>query len=416
VIRRLAVFTLFVAAIPAPAQNSDRRDLDDVLGPNTVQELSNRLMKMQGKFDPNTLKTMLERMMVEEQKKNPNVTKEELFKKAAQQSGLSQAQIDTFLPMMSDPAFLEKLKGMMGNGGKGLGGGFPTAQLEDLTKQVNAKAPKFNTPKFDASGFQTSPNLPNLPKGSMPDLSPTAKNVMGFWENNFGSLNESPAVKDAIQRMFASGINADGTPTNFFGYMEQSGYSSQGFANWMNSSSSSSGWHWPNWLGGGGSGGSYGGGSWSWGSGSGSSPSTSSNGIGEGGTWWSVIILVVVAGGGLVLWWLWPRLMQGSAPKDTATVAARFDIDPNAVIDRETLVKVFEALSLSLIGDDAKVWTHSTIGQALREFLATNPSAADRLALIYALARYTPVDDPFPANTISEAKTHLGTLAGVPKE
>jgi hypothetical protein len=250
----------------------------------------------------------------------------------------------------------------------------------------------------------------------MPDLSPTAKSVMGFWENNLGSLNDSPAVKDAIQKMFASGLNADGTPTNFFGHMEQSGYSSQGFANWLNSSSSGPGWKWPKWLGGGSTSGSYGGGSWSWGSGNGPSAPGGAGGIPEGGSWWSVVVLVLVAGGGLVLWWLWPRLMQGGAQKEVAAVGTKFDIDPNGVIDRETLIKVFEALSLSLIGEDAKVWTHSTLGQALREFLATNPSAADRLALIYALARYTPTEEPFPPDDLREARTHLGTLAGVPAE
>ena len=139
-------------------------------------------------------------------------------------------------------------------------------------------------------------------------------------------------------------------------------------------------------------------------------------GLSTGGSWWSVVLFVLIAGGGLVLWWLWPRLMQGGDPKTAPDAAATLDIDPNGVIDRETLIKVFEALSLSLIGDDAKVWTHSTLGAALREYLATNPSAADRLALIYALARYTPAEEPLPPGNLQEARTHLGTLAGVPAE
>jgi hypothetical protein len=404
VIRRLLLLSVLLLPAPLRAQESDRRELNDDLGRNTVQELSARLMQMKGKIDPLSLKKMIDEM-----KKNPNLTKEDMFKKAAEQSGLSKAQVEQFMPMINDPAFLEKLKGMLGDAGKG-GPGLSAPQLEDIAKKLNAAAPKVD-PKI--SGFEAG-LFPNMPKGSMPDLSPTAKSVMGFWENNLGSLNDSPAVKDAIQKMFASGLNADGTPTNFFGHMEQSGYSSQGFANWLNSSSSGPGWRWPKWLGGGATSGSYGGGSWSWGSGSATAGETGK--LPEAGSWWSVVILVLVAGGGLVLWWLWPRLMQGGATKEADAAAPKFDIDPNGVIDRETLIKVFETLSLSLIGEDAKVWTHSTLGHALREFLATNPSAADRLAVIYALARYTPTDEPFPPGNLQEARAHLGTLAGVPAE
>ena len=108
--------------------------------------------------------------------------------------------------------------------------------------------------------------------------------------------------------------------------------------------------------------------------------------------------------------------MQGRQSETAAAAAVLPGIDPAGVIDRETLIKVFEALSLSLIGEDAKVWTHTTLGHALREYLATNPSAADRLALIYALARYTPAEEQLPPGNLQEARTHLGQLAGVKAE
>jgi hypothetical protein len=409
VTRGLSIIAVLVLLGPARAQQSDHRDLNDQLGADTVQELSARLMQLQGKFDASSVKNLFDEL-----KKNPNLTKEDIAKKVGQQSGFSPDQIDKLMPYLNDPAFMENLKKMLGDG-KGLGpGGLSKEKLEELTKSLNASAPKVNLPKFDTSGFKTGP-LPNLPKGSMPNLSPTAVNVMKFWENNFGSLGNSPAVKDAIQKMFASGLNADGTPTNFFGFMEKSGYNGQGFANWLNSTSSGPGWKWPSWIGGSSSGGSYGGGSWSWGTGGGGpSAPGGTGGLTGGGSWWSVVLFVLVAGGGLVLWWLWPRLFQASDPAAAAAAENRIVIDPNGVIDRETLIKVFEALSLQLIGDDAKVWTHSTLGVALREYLATNPSAADRLALIYALARYTPAEEPLAPGNLQEARAHLGTLAGVP--
>ncbi|HEY2784839.1 MAG TPA: hypothetical protein VGJ05_07675 [Fimbriiglobus sp.] len=415
----------------ARAQESDRRDIGSPLGPNTVQELSARLMQMQGKLDPTTLGKLLAEL-----KTNPGLSREDLIRKiAARQSGLSEDQIASFMPMFRDPAFLEKIKGLAGTSGKGLGtgGNFSTEQIEDWTKKLNAAAPKINPPKVDLSNLgkaipkvdlsglakieppKINPPTFNMPNGSLPNISPTAQKMMGFWETNFGPLSQSPAVKEAIQKMFASGFKADGTPTNFFGFMEQSGYNGSGFANWLNHSSGSS-WHLPHWLGGENSSGSYGGGSWNWG-GSGSNPSSpSGSGLlsGNGGSWWSVVLFVVVAGGGLVLWWLWPRLVQGSGHAAKVPALVRPAIDATGVVDRETLIKVFEALSLSLCGDDAKVWTHSTLGAALRAFLETNPSAADRLALIYALARYTPVDETLAPGDLQEARTHLGQLAGVP--
>jgi hypothetical protein len=84
------------------------------------------------------------------------------------------------------------------------------------------------------------------------------------------------------------------------------------------------------------------------------------------------------------------------------------------VTDRESLVKAFEVLSMILCGPTAKVWNHATIATALREYLAKDPEAIDRLAVMYALARYTPAGESLSPESVTQARRTLCDLAGVP--
>ena len=71
--------------------------------------------------------------------------------------------------------------------------------------------------------------------------------------------------------------------------------------------------------------------------------------------------------------------------------------DPRGVNDRESLVKAFEIVSMILCGPTAKAWNHATIATALlREYLAKDPEGIDRLAVAYALARYTRAGESLP--------------------
>jgi hypothetical protein len=121
--------------------------------------------------------------------------------------------------------------------------------------------------------------------------------------------------------------------------------------------------------------------------------------------------IVVVA---LLVWWFWPQIKESMAKRagpEPLTLPDGFD--PRLVTDRPTLVKAFELLSVVLCGPDAKMWNHVTIGGALKQFLADNPAGAEQLAVLYALARYTPPNEPLTPEAIAQARQALCTLAGV---
>ncbi len=193
---RLSLLLLLLLVGSARAQDSDRRDLGESLGPNTVQELSARLMQMQGKLDQKTLEKI-----IAEFRKNPGMSKEEMFKLAGEQSGLSQSLIEQFLPMMSDPRFLDQIKGMAGEKGKTLGNGvgFSKEQIEDMTKKLNASAPKITAPKIDFSG---QGNV-NAPKRRCPQR----------WEIQFAELH-SPEFQ--LPKRIDAGHQSDGQERDGF--------------------------------------------------------------------------------------------------------------------------------------------------------------------------------------------------------
>ncbi|OWK47007.1 hypothetical protein [Fimbriiglobus ruber] len=236
----------------------------------------------------------------------------------------------------------------------------------------------------------------------------------GLWEKHIGPLNDTPEVRNALADMFTGQTtpgegadasfltdllkNADGadaSPGNW------SGFDLGGFG---------SGWKW-----GGGGGDVPSGGDWS-------APSTPSGpsfgGFGGGGTgplsWLPVILFVGIAAGGLILWWLWPRLMsKTSEGPNPLPGLGPWPLDPRTIADRDAVVRAFEYLSLSLCGVGASTWNHVTIATAIRDAVPTSEPIADDLARLYAAARYTPANEPFPPAAVEAARRYLCQLAGV---
>jgi hypothetical protein len=88
-------------------------------------------------------------------------------------------------------------------------------------------------------------------------------------------------------------------------------------------------------------------------------------------------------------------------------------VDPRAIADREALVRAFEYLSVRSCGDGAKVLNHVALAAALRAGGGPAGDAAEPLARLYAVARYTPADEPLPESALAEARNYLCRLAGV---
>ena len=233
--------------------------------------------------------------------------------------------------------------------------------------------------------------------------------VAGWWENNVGPLNETPALRQLMLEMF-TGQSGSGADTGSLGELLE-GPAGEGFGK-IADRLGGSGFKLPEFgLGKGGgrnssftpppppSGSSFGG----------------FGGVNGGaGSWLPVVVLLVVAAVGLVLWWLWPKLMaQGEPGPRPLPGLGPWPVDPRHITDREALVKAFEYLSVLVCGGGARVWNHVTIASALERAVPQAEALADPLARLYAVARYTPADEPLPPGAIAEARGYLCELAGV---
>lgn len=259
--------------------------------------------------------------------------------------------------------------------------------------------------------------------------------VVGMWENTFGDIEKTPALKQSLIDMFSgdgknpwgngNGKAWDGSGKNGTGKSPfdngngSNGGSQNGFINWLKSSTSSPPSWWKNMTAGGGSTGSppsVGGSGFNAPSApSGGMGGVSVAGLGGAGLFALVLVLVVVlAVVGFLIYRYWPQIQARLQNKPKAIPGlGPWTIDPRDVVDRETLVKAFEYLSVLICGDGARVWNHQTIADAFRDNVPGAAPFADPLARLYALARYSPAHEPIAQADIAEARGYLCRLAGV---
>ena len=76
-------------------------------------------------------------------------------------------------------------------------------------------------------------------------------------------------------------------------------------------------------------------------------------------------------------------------------------------------MKAFEYLSVLICGPGARTWTHSTVADELTALAATHGGAALKLARLYELARYAPLDEPLTRAELIEARRLVCDLAGM---
>ena len=251
-------------------------------------------------------------------------------------------------------------------------------------------------------GTRTPGGLPN---------SGNAKDAIEFWEKNVGSLNEMPAVRDALIALATSGM--DGTTGKpFWEDMmkdltagDGGGSSSGGFFKWLNANTSN--WTLPS---GGGSGWNPPGSGWSGSSGRGGFGPPSAEGLGAVGIVFLALVGAAVVG--LFFWKVLPVIREGRSPRPLPGQGP-WPVDPRAIRTREQLVMAFEYISVLECGDRARTWNHVTIADGLRTAVPASASYADALARLYAVARYTPEAEPLSDATVGEARAYLCRLAGV---
>jgi hypothetical protein len=471
----LAVVGLVQAQRPATTPAVSGIVLDSQPDLETLKRLAQQLGagQQQGPIDPKMMEAIQKFL-----KDNPNYTKSSQFQEQLQQMKQQYDNDPNFAQQLKNkfsPDDLNKLKqyfpNATGNSSPGNPFGSQTPPSSSgIPPQPNQTSPP-TLPQNPLSGTQNPlqglpgngqnpPGQQLYPPGNMPpSINPWDPNaakilaqnnkefaqVAGFWESNFGSLDNTPALKKSLVEMFSgngqspwNGMGGNGN-NSFNGMNGQgmggtkpwwnegglgNGGSGGGFANWFNNVTANGGPSWwksmtnssgPSWLKGWSSnfsapnhssGFNTGGGFDGFGSVGGSA-----TGLGAAGTTVLFIILALIVG--FLVYRYWPAIQAMRNQPKALPGLGKWPIDPRNVKDRETLVRAFEYFSVFLCGDGARVWNHVTIAEAFRENVPASAPFADQLARLYAIARYTPAREEIAASDLATARRYLCQLAGV---
>jgi hypothetical protein len=255
-----------------------------------------------------------------------------------------------------------------------------------------------------------------------------AEAATALWEKNVGPIDESPAVKRAIVDLVsdqeAMDALTDGRGNNLLDMLTKEGGGEDGLGKLLDGGGNS-GWEWPKLdlnLGRGRD--------WDFDTGRprernfdlpdaprsrGTSAFDGMGGFQFGGVtvpWLLMLILLALAVAAAV-WWKWEVIFQPKPALAAAGGVGPWPIDPRAITTREDVVKAFEYLSVLICGPAAKTWTHSTIADELTALAATHGETAVKLARLYELARYAPLDEPLTRAELVEARRLVCDLAGI---
>lgn len=322
--------------------------------------------------------------------------------------------------------------------------------------KVDPNRPDPNPPKIDPLNPQGAPKLnpgdpknPNAapqndkrrfdkdnplgdPKDTPEKMAKTkaVETATALWEKNVGPIEESPAVQKAIIDLVSDNeameALTDSKGNNLFDFLRGENGNGEKLDDLFGKGDSN--WDWPkldfNWGGGRNLDLDFGNGSsrsrpdfsssrssrgWS-GPSLGGGPSFNFGGMAVP-FWFLIVLLVLITAA--VLWWKWGSLMQPRAAVAFAGGPGEWPIDPRNINTREDVVKAFEYLSVLICGPAAKTWTHSTIAEELVALAATHGETAVKLARLYELARYAPLDEPLTRVELLEARRLVCDLAGM---
>lgn len=288
---------------------------------------------------------------------------------------------------------------------------------------VNPDAPDGKR-KFD-------PDNPLGPPNESPDKVAKTKAVetaTALWEKNVGPIDESPAVKraiiDLVSDQDAMDALTDAKGNNIFDLLQGEGADGDKFDGLFDKGDTN--WEWPKLDLDFGRGRNL---DLDFGSGTprqrpdfGSRGSRNSSSSFEGPSFnfggvsvpWIPLLILLAVVAALVVWWKWDALVPPrAAGAALAGGPGAWPIDPRAINTREDVVKAFEYLSVLICGPGAKTWTHSTIADELTALAATHGETAFKLARLYELARYAPLDEPLTRAELMEARRLVCDLAGM---
>jgi hypothetical protein len=125
---------------------------------------------------------------------------------------------------------------------------------------------------------------------------------------------------------------------------------------------------------------------------------------------WIVGLIV----GAVCLRQLWLRAEETKRENQRKQALKRaWPIDPNAIKNRDDLIRAYEHLALANFGLNARTWNHLVIAAELGQSAsAVRRNAVLSLADAYERARYSPTEETMSSETLAEARQNLLVLAG----
>jgi hypothetical protein len=144
-------------------------------------------------------------------------------------------------------------------------------------------------------------------------------------------------------------------------------------------------------------------------------------------SWQGLLSGLVLGGLAIIVWSLLFKRAGTDSPQHASDKLGNWPVQPEAVANREDLIRAFEYLSLLALGAPARNWNHEVIAARLgddRKTAANVPAvmtsdpharrhAADELAALYEQARYAPGSEPLPDEALALARRDLCFLAGM---
>ncbi len=309
----------------------------------------------------------------------------------------------------------------------------PRPSFNPWTRDHPPRGPWGDRPHDRFRGHRHDAPPPEMPRDPFDPLDPSAevqrrnkalKALSNAWERTIGPLDDSPALRKALMDMVLAGEDVKGADgADLWQFLEGQAGGADGMANWLDGLNAGGDWKLPafdlpsmggfDWGGnaqgpdgptpGGGSGGSLP-----------SAPSAFGWTFPGGGDSWLPVILLSVLLLGCLLYWRFVIARDPAVERDEAAPAGLgpWPVDPRALAGRADVVAAFEYLSVLRCGAAARAWNHRTLGDALSPW-AADPATSDRLARLYAVARYSPAADPLSPADLADARRLVCELAGV---
>lgn len=137
-------------------------------------------------------------------------------------------------------------------------------------------------------------------------------------------------------------------------------------------------------------------------------------GVGLAGGGPALLVIAGIAAAFLLALYLLRKWKADQALRAAQAAGGAAGIDFDAIRTRDELVRAFDHVSLTQMGEDARSWNHRVIADQFAEVKPVTAEPAAELAGLYERARYAPLDEDLSAGDFADARRDLRAIAEAP--